>query len=186
MKEILSMKGADGCEEVMPIADAPEGEEAAGLALLRRVQSESVRIRATLQGLVQSHRRERPLPRRSGRRIDAGRLHRWSLGDTRLFVRHSPKPAPNTAIHVLLDRSDSMGWQAADAQGKSMGARLPLALEATMAVALAFEGISGVNGGITAFPGDREGSVYRLLRHGQRLRQNVGAPSRWERTGARR
>lgn len=92
-----------------------------------------------------------------------------------MFQRSAVKPSPNTAIHLLLDKSDSMGYQVNDTRGHAMGTRLPMALEATLALALAFEGLSGVNPGITAFPGDQEGSVYRLLDHGQRIRQRAGA-----------
>jgi cobaltochelatase CobT len=69
-----------------------------------------------------------------------------------------------------------MGYPVSDNQGQAMGTRMPIALEATLALALAFEGIAGVNPGITAFPGNQEeGSVYRLLEHGQRIRQRTGA-----------
>jgi len=56
-----------------------------------------------------------------------------------------------------------------------MGSRLPLALEACLALTLALEGIPGVNPGITAFPGEHDGAVYRLLEHGQRVGNRKGA-----------
>jgi Mg-chelatase subunit ChlD len=54
---------------------------------------------------------------------------------------------------------------------------LTIALEATLALALAFEGIPGVNPGITAFPGIDDASVFRVLEHGERVRSKVGGLS---------
>jgi cobalamin biosynthesis protein CobT len=110
-----------------------------------------------------------------GRRIDGKRLHHLSLGDTKVFQRRTVKASPNTAIHLLVDKSESMSYPLVDRQGNSLGTRLPIALEASLALALALEGLSGVNPGITAFPGGNDESVYRLLEHGQRVRQRVGA-----------
>ena len=146
----------------------------AGLSLFLKVQGESIKIRAALQGLVQSQRLTRSLLGRRGR-LEGKRLHRLRFGETQLFQRHTVKPSPNTAIHLLLDKSESMGYQVTDTRGHAMGTRLPIALEATLALALALEGISGVNPGVTAFPGNQDGSVFRLLDHGQRVRQRAGA-----------
>ena len=52
---------------------------------------------------------------------------------------------------------------------------MPIALEATLALALAFEGIPGVNPGVTAFPGRQDDSVFQLLEHGQRVNARTGA-----------
>jgi cobaltochelatase CobT len=85
------------------------------------------------------------------------------------------KPAPNTAIHVLLDKSDSMDEPVLGDKHQSVANRLSIALEASMALALAFEGIAGVNPGMTAFPGRDDTSVFRLLEHGERVRANAAA-----------
>ena len=174
VKSALALAQDSVSEVVLPIGDEPTLDEQAGLALFRKVQGESVKIRAALQGLVQSQNLTRPQPGTRGR-LDGRRLHRVRFGETKVFQRSAVKPSPNTAIHLLLDKSDSMGYQVNDTRGQAMGTRLPMALEATLALALAFEGLSGVNPGITAFPGDQEGAVYRLLGHGQRIRQRVGA-----------
>ncbi|MDO9103392.1 MAG: VWA domain-containing protein [Methylovulum sp.] len=174
VKSALALAQDSVSAVVLPIGDEPMLDEQAGLALFRKVQGESVKIRAALQGLVQSQSLTRPQPGTRGR-LDGRRLHRVCFGETKVFQRSAVKPSPNTAIHLLLDKSDSMGYQVNDTRGQAMGTRLPMALEATLALALAFEGLSGVNPGITAFPGDQEGSVYRLLDHGQRIRQRAGA-----------
>ncbi|PPD46931.1 MAG: nitric oxide reductase activation protein [Methylobacter sp.] len=174
VKSALALAQDSVSDVVLPIGDEPTLDEQAGLALFRKVQGESVKIRAALQGLVQSQSLTRPQPSTRGR-LDGRRLHRVCFGETKVFQRSAVKPSPNTAIHLLLDKSDSMGYQVNDTRGQAMGTRLPMALEATLALALAFEGLSGVNPGITAFPGDQEGAVYRLLDHGQRIRQRAGA-----------
>ena len=175
IKSSLALEPESVSEYVMPIGNEPPMNDRVGLQLFQKVQGESVKIRAALQGLVQSHSLSRYQP--SGRgRLNSKCLHRLRLGDTNVFQRSSVKPSPNTAIHVLLDKSESMGYPVSDKQGQPLGNRMPIALEATLALALAFEGIAGVNPGITAFPGHQtEGSVYRLLDHGQRIRQRTGA-----------
>jgi cobalamin biosynthesis protein CobT len=158
----------------MPVSNEPPVNERAGLLLLQKVQGESVKIRAALQGLVQAHSLKRARPGSRGR-LDSRRLHRLPLGEFKVFQRPVSKAAPNTAIHLLLDKSESMGYPVPDTRGQPMGTRLPVALEATLALALAFEGIAGVNPGITAFPGNQDGAVYRLLAHGQRVGSRAGA-----------
>ena len=174
VKSALALAQGSVCESIMPIGDEAPLDEYAGLNLFRKVQGESVKIRAALQGLVQSQRLIRSLLGRRGR-LEGKRLHRLRFGETQLFQRTTVKPSPNTAIHLLLDKSESMGYQVTDTRGQAMGTRLPIALEATLALALALEGISGVNPGVTAFPGNQDGSVFRLLDHGQRVRQRAGA-----------
>ena len=175
IKSSLALEPDSVSEYVMPIVNEPPMNDRVGLQLFQKVQGESGKIRAALQGLVQSHSLSRSQP--SGRgRLNGKCLHRLRLGDTKVFQRSSVKPSPNTAIHVLLDKSESMGYPVSDKQGQPLGKRMPIALEATLALVLAFEGIAGVNPGITAFPGHQtEGSVYRLLDHGQRIRQRTGA-----------
>lgn len=108
--------------------------------------------------------------------MDSNRLCRLGLGDSRVFRRMDVKKSPHTAVHILLDRSPSMSAIVAS-QDSSVGRRIDLALEATLSLAMALEGIQGVSVGITAFPGkDGEGtSVYRLLPHGSTIRNRVAA-----------
>ncbi|MEI7457660.1 MAG: VWA domain-containing protein, partial [Nitrosomonadales bacterium] len=175
VKAALALEPDSVSEYVMPVGDEPPTDDRAGLQLFQKVQGESGKIRAALQGLVQSHSLKHSQPGGRGR-LNGKRLHRLCLGDTHVFQRSSVKPSPNTAIHLLLDKSESMGYPVLDRLGQPLGSRIPIALEATLALALAFEGMAGVNPGITAFPGNQEeGSVYRLLDHGQRIRQRTGA-----------
>ena len=176
LKSALSLATENGSELLMPSGgNEPPMDDRAGAFFLRKVQSESGKIRAALQGLVQSQTLNRSQHASRGRRLDGKRLHRLPLGETKVFQRKQAKTAPNTAIHLLLDKSESMGYQVTDSQGQPIGSRMPIALEATLALALAFEGIPGVNPGVTAFPGRQDDSVYRLLEHGQRVNARTGA-----------
>ncbi|WAR46317.1 VWA domain-containing protein [Methylomonas rapida] len=175
LKSALSLAAENLSELLMPSGLEPPMDERAGVILLRKVQGESGKIRAALQGIVQSQTMSRTKHACRGRRLDGKRLHRLPLGETKLFQRKQAKSAPNTAIHLLLDKSESMGYQVTDSQGNPMGSRMPIALEATLALALAFEGIPGVNPGVTAFPGRQDDSVYSLLEHGQRVNARTGA-----------
>jgi cobaltochelatase CobT len=175
VKSALALDDRDAPETVMPIGLKPLGNAAAGLGLLNHVQSESVKIRATLQGWVQSQSLARSHPACRGRRVIGRRLPQLALGDPKVFARRVVKPTPNTAIHVLLDKSDSMDEPVLGDKHQSVANRLSIALEASMALALAFEGIAGVNPGMTAFPGRDDTSVFRLLEHGERVRANSAA-----------
>lgn len=175
IKSSLALAQQAVCHQVMPIGNEPFLDEQAGLALFNKVQGESVKIRAALQGLVQSQRLKRTLHSDRGRRMDGKRLSQVPFGNTKIFHSQVAKPSPNTAIHLLVDKSESMDYLIYDRDRKPMGSRLPIALEASLALALALEGLPGVNPGVTAFPGGDETSVYRLLEHGQRVRQRAGA-----------
>lgn len=175
VKSALALDDRDTPETVMPVGLKPLGNAAAGLSLLNQVQSESVKIRAALQGWVQSQSLDRSHPACRGRRVIGRRLPQLALGDPRVFTRRVVKPAPNTAIHVLLDKSESMDEPVWGDKHQSVANRLSIALEASMALALAFEGIAGVNPGMTAFPGRDDTSVFRLLEHGERVRAHSAA-----------
>jgi cobaltochelatase CobT len=154
----------------MPIAVDPSKNPAIGNAVLNKVLSHSGKIRASLQGLVQSSRYDRPVAKRSGNRIVGGKLSRLVQGDTRVFERRFHHRAPNTAIHLLIDGSGSMSG-VHDQQSKTR--LIDIAIESSVALALALEGISGVNPAVTRFPSGDTSNVIPLLRHGQKLRPNA-------------
>ncbi len=174
VKAELTLADRNVAESVMPVGLKPVGNATTGQRLLDKVQSESVKIRAGLQGLVQAQNMSRSHPSCRGHRVIGRRLPQLALGDGRVFARSSVKPSPNTAIHLLLDKSESMRYQVFNTNSQSWESRLTIALEATLALALAFEGIPGVNPGITAFPGVDEASVFRVLEHSERVRSRVG------------
>jgi cobaltochelatase CobT len=170
-KDLLGSQPVNSYDENvhMPVAMDPVLNPAVGNALMNKVLGNSGKIRASLQGLVQSSRRDRPVHKRSGNRIDGRKLSRLSTGDSRVFERRSHKEAPNTAIDLLVDGSTSMGDNAPGCAVSLMN----LAIESAIALALALEGISGVNPAVTRFPHSKTGNVVPLLKHGEKVRINA-------------
>jgi len=156
----------------LPQAMEPNRNPSIGNAILNRALSESGKIRASLQGLIQSSRYERPVNKRSGNRIDGRKLVRLSQGDSRVFERRTHKQAPNTALHLLVDASGSMNIRPNPNDQLRL---IDLAMDSAVALALALEGISGVNPAITRFPHGDTDNVNPLLKHGQKVRPNASA-----------
>jgi len=105
---LLGAEASSTNEVRLPLPEDYPGNVLAGMRLLARVQAESARLSARLQGLVQASRMDRPRPMRSGRRLDTRKLHRVAVADARIFARRSHRIAPNTAVHLLVDLSGSM------------------------------------------------------------------------------
>lgn len=160
----------------LPVAQDVRPDATAGRRLLERVQAESAQLRARLHGLVQASRMDRPRNVRIGRRLAHRHLHRAVLADDRVFRRNQRRVAPNTAVHLVVDVSGSMGAAVTRADG-GPARRIELALEAALALALALESIPGTSVGVTAFPGQRgrPDRVERLLGHGVPVRSRAGA-----------
>jgi cobalamin biosynthesis protein CobT len=174
-QDVLKLDAAIESAIILPTAHEPPRDDRWGADLFHKSINESGRIRATLQGLVQSSRLRKPVYKRAGNRLDGHRLFRIASGDARVFMRHARQIAPNTAVHLLVDRSPSMSAPVMH-RGMVLGRRIDLAWEASIALALALEGISGVNPAVTAFPGQHgeSDSVFRVLGHGARVRQRAG------------
>ncbi|NOS75363.1 MAG: VWA domain-containing protein, partial [Methyloglobulus sp.] len=171
-KQLLGSQPVNSYDENvhMPIAMDPDLNPTVGNALMNKVLGNSGKIRASLQGLVQSSRYDRPVNKRSGNRIDGRKLSRLVQGDSRVFERRNHKQAPNTAIHLLVDGSTSMADRAPNNPNHSL---IELAMESAMALALALEGISGVNPAVTRFPYLGTNNVVPLLKHSQKVRLNA-------------
>ena len=145
----------------MPAHEDPIEDLAQGTERLDRVLLHSAGVTARLTGLVQSHTQSRTRELRRGHRLNGKKLHRLSVSDPRVFVRQDERQAPNTALHLLLDCSGSMG-----------GHRIQVALDATLALAIALERIPGVSRAVTAFPGvsGDDAFVSQMIRHGESAR----------------
>jgi hypothetical protein len=100
------------------------------------------KLRQQLTGLVQASRTARPYSTRRGRKLNASRLSRLKTGDTRVFVREDTTQEPETAIHLLVDRSSSMS-----------GIKAEMAGQATYALAIALQTIEGVQVSASSFGG---------------------------------
>jgi cobaltochelatase CobT len=174
--KLLGAQGHGTSAMKLPLPEAYAGHALAGMQLLARVQAESARLTARLQGLVQARRGDRPRAVRQGRRVDARKLHRVAVADARLFARRHPRVAPNTAVHLLVDLSGSMAASVTRADGTQVS-RSAVALESALALALALAAIPGVTVAVTAFPG-LEGTAERvtcMLGDGQSPRAAAGA-----------
>lgn len=171
--ELLEAKAQEGIRRhgwtQLPSAEVAVSHDALKQKVLSEARASSNRLRAQLTGLVQSAREEARWSKRAGRRLDRGRLHRLAIGDTRVFVAVREHQAPNTAVHLLVDVSDSMG----EAVAPTNLTRCRLALDSAVALSLALESIRGVNPAVTAFPGVNA-YVQVLQRHGEPIRRVAG------------
>lgn len=151
---------------LLPLLEQYQGYRDAGVAALRRVKAESAKLSSRLQGLVQAKTMAKTRSVRQGRALSPSHLHRAAVGDARIFAVRDQRPAPNTAIHLLVDLSESM-----------RGGRDAVACDAALALALALEPIRGVTCAITAFPGLNRANraVTRILSHGDRVMARAGA-----------
>lgn len=130
------------------------------------IKRASIALRTQLQRLLQSSVLTRSKIGRHGR-LNARQLHRLSVADARVFKRDGRKVGINTAVHILLDCSGSMRR------------RIKLTTQVCHAVAMALDGIDGINVGVTAFPAgspvdggneNRTGpTVCPVLKHGERM-----------------
>lgn len=157
------------------IRPAPAKEDV-GLERLARARKDSVALRLALRGLVQAKARCGRRITDRGRRFSTTHLCRLVVSDARVFEERTERQAPNTAVHVLLDMSGSMGVAGGD-----------LAVRASLGLVLGLEGIRGVNPALSVFPGAACGhtqqAICTVLKHGERLTQvtpgQIGAISSW-------
>lgn len=105
----------------------------------------SLRLRQLLESQAQTPKRHSNKGRRLNRRLD-----RVCYQDPRLFTRSRTTSTPNTAIHILLDRSSSM---------REEDKRMELASETTLSVMEALRTVSHVAARADAFPGVRGNPV---------------------------
>lgn len=151
-------------------------KEDVGLERLARARKDSVALRLALRGLVQAKARCGRRITDRGRRFSTTHLCRLVVSDARVFEERMERQAPNTAVHVLLDMSGSMGVAGGD-----------LAVRASLGLVLGLEGIRGVNPALSVFPGAACGhaqqAICTVLKHGERLTQvtpgQIGAISSW-------
>ncbi len=147
-----------------------------GRLRLRQARGDSVSLRRALTGLVQSKAQTTVRIRDRGTKFSASHLARLAVHDPKVFARRECRQAPNTAVHILLDMSGSMGCDGGD-----------LAVRSSLGLVLGLESIRGVKSALTIFPGSACGlpdlAVCPLLRHGERLSQinpcEIGRVEAW-------
>ena len=132
-------------------------------------------LSSRLRGLLQAQDLQHATPGTTGNRIARNRLHRIKTGDPKLFLRKVPQKMVNTAIHLLIDNSASMG----DSH------RFYQTREVVFALAKALAPIRGISLGMTVFPAfypyNRHNGRYGIpvapvLTHGQQLHTNMLYP----------
>lgn len=170
-QELNSAAGQSGNPDYRSVREAIDifPDAGGGKALSDEVRRTSSRIRTQLMGLVQASQRLSSRTSRRGKRVDTSRLHRLQSGDTRVFLKEHAKRFPNTAVHLLVDASGSMGRPAQS--GEKM---YQVASKAAMAIAMALEAIKGVNPAVTYFCGSEYQPVFSAVRHGERVSPNKG------------
>ncbi len=164
--DALNAQTAGTDAALLPSLEDYHGDAALGKVRLAGVKGESAKLAARLQGLVQAHDMAKTRTARRGRALSTRHLHRAAVGDDRIFQRTDQRMIPNTAVHVLIDLSGSMG-----------GGADRIALDAAMSLALALEPIRGVSCAVTAFPslaGEAD-RVTRITSHGERVAARAGA-----------
>ena len=122
--------------------------------------SSSRAMRTRIQAYLQSHILRRSQPARYGR-CCGHLLHRLPINNPRLFRKNEEVIGIDTAVHILLDASGSMGGN------------IKLATQACYAIASCLSTIQGISLGVTSFPAeyskDDEVTVCPVLRHGERV-----------------
>ena len=122
----------------------------------------ATRVLATrLRGLLQTMTLSRFTSGRRGK-VDGGRLHRIAANNPKVFSRQTPSISTDTLVHILMDRSGSMGGC------------ISLACSACYAVAGALYPIKGVTTAVTVFPADSVyASLTELIRPGQAVHSRL-------------
>lgn len=150
---------------LLPLSDAvrpAKGDAALGKRRLEQAKADSSALRTSLMGLVQSKRMDHRWTASRGRRLDTRRLSRFVVRESRVFQGRSEHKAPDTAIHVLLDLSGSMGFTGGN-----------LAIRAALGLIHALQSIPHMNPALTVFPGtacgQRNYACCTVIDHGKRL-----------------
>ena len=121
-------------------------------------------LRQRLGALVQAAHTESTWRTRRGRQVETRDLYRSAVGQSIRFLRHEVREAPDTAVALLLDRSESM----------SMSGSMALATQAMLAVTLALDTVPGVACWAAAFPGHARESIIPLKTFEERAARVAG------------
>lgn len=170
LSQVAREEGNPSYQTIRKGTDASD-DKAKGLELMNRVRPATSKIRNQLFGLVQASLRCAKQSTRSGKRLDINRLHRVVSGDTRVFAKPQEKRKPNTAVHILGDKSGSMARPTRSDIKRSLA---DVTDEACIALALALDAIAHVNPAVTFFSNSSESPVVCAVKHGQSVQANTG------------
>lgn len=137
--------------------------------LLQDVERVTTGMQARFNSLMQAERMTRTRPSRTGR-IDWANLYKLAVGRQDVFYERSKGQGIDTAFHILLDSSGSMG------------SRIQFASAVCYAVVKSLA-MNGINVGVTTFPAITEdtsgvSAVRPLLKHGERVHPKLRVQAR--------
>ncbi|WP_027362088.1 cobaltochelatase CobT-related protein [Halodesulfovibrio aestuarii] len=130
--------------------------------VLQHVERVTAGMQTRFHSLMQTEMLTRARPAKKGR-IDWGSLYKMAIGRQDMFYERSKSYGVDTAFHILLDSSGSMG------------SRINLATAVCFSVAKALA-VNGINVGITAFPAIAHNgmpTVKPLIQHGECIHPNI-------------
>ena len=164
-EKLQQVSQSSSSSKLLPLSDSlrpVHGDVHLGEKRLKQAKEDSSALRTSLMGLVQAKRQDHRWTAKRGRRLETRQLSRLVVGNCRVFQSRSEHPAVNTAVHVLLDLSGSMGGRDAD-----------LATRAALGLIYALESIPHVNPALTVFPGtacgQKDYACCTVVGHGKRL-----------------
>jgi cobalamin biosynthesis protein CobT len=111
-----------------------------GNALMQQVKTASAAMRETFESAIQAKTLASRHHVQRGSRIDPKRLARLKAGDNSIFIQKVEGEQIDTAVHLAIDLSGSMN-----------GVPEMVAKQAAMAIAMALDGLQGVDVSISAF-----------------------------------
>ncbi|ABE47349.1 VWA domain-containing protein [Polaromonas sp. JS666] len=126
---------------------------------IQRVRAASTALQYGIEELLQAQTRKRFTSAEYGKRLTRDAGLKMALGNPRIYQRRTETQKVDTAVHLLLDISDSM----------SVKGRCAVALDAALALGLALDGVQGVTYSVSAFPFQRY-DVADLVRPGESIR----------------
>ena len=151
LAERLAREGEQACKDGFRMAVAIRPPAAVASQIGQEVSQQTRALRVRLDGLIQASRLDRSRLASTGIRINTGELYRLALSDPQVFSRLRKRNAINTAVQILLDKSDSMRH------------RLEIARKAALAVACALQYINGTAVACAAFPVVGVGNAVGIL-----------------------
>lgn len=122
----------------------------------------SSKLRAQLTGFLQSQTKARNSHREYGSRFDSKRIARAVSGERRIWKHKTKKELVDTSVHILLDKSGSMG-----------GHTQIVANNATLSLAMAISQVPKADVAVSIFPGVSLSAVSPVIKRNVPVRPKL-------------
>lgn len=122
----------------------------------------SSKLRAQLTGFLQSQTKARNSHREYGSRFDSKRIARAVSGERRIWKHKTKKELVDTSVHILLDKSGSMG-----------GHTQIVANNATLSLAMAISQVPKADVAVSIFPGVSSSAVSPVIKRNVPVRPKL-------------